>query len=301
MCVCGVQDVCLWLVATGVRVVPRGVRGAQRCVCGAHEVCVWARFASRCQREEAHACWQSIWKASSVLLAACYRGRKAGLSLSFRFLIESCRAWLLPEGLKGQRYSAPGLEWTSQSPSVLCWLEEYTLDLRRNKRRKLLASRRSKCLPERIRIGIRDGRVQPDALAATAERLTSQLLGLLFQARHDEGIVFVLCGRSAEYVGSTQACRLGPRRAPRRIRGDFAPVFRTSMGKQNAQLGLRRKVKLQGDTPASGLAILEVPRHSLELARALERVMIRTLAPACKTRGLNEVGQPPRPHCSPPF
>ena len=39
-----------------------------------------ARFPSWCAREEAHACWQSIWKASSPLVAACYSGRKAGLS-----------------------------------------------------------------------------------------------------------------------------------------------------------------------------------------------------------------------------
>ena len=74
----------------------------------------------------------------------------------------------------------------SRSLSVLCWLEE---------RRKLLASRKSKYLPEQLCIGIRDGRVQPDALAATAERLVRQLLGPLFQSRHDEGIMYVLCDR----------------------------------------------------------------------------------------------------------
>ena len=130
-----------------------------------------ARIASWCERE----------------LAACYSCRKAGLSHSFRSLIESCRAWLLPEGQKGQRCGAPWLEWMSQSLSVLCWLEEHTLDTRGNNRRRLLASRSSKYLPERVRTGIRDGRVQPDALAATAEWLTRQLLGPLVQARHDEG------------------------------------------------------------------------------------------------------------------
>ena len=64
------------------------------------------------------------------------------------------------------------------------------------------------------------------------------------------------------------------------------------MSKQNPQPGLKRKVKLLSDTPAGGLNILEVSRHSLEQARALERVMIRTWVPACNTRGLYEVGQP---------
>ena len=240
-----------------------------------------ARFASWCEREEVHACWKSIWKASSVVLAACSSGRKAGLSHSFRSLIESCRAWLLPEGQKGQRYSAPWLEWMSQSLSVLCWLEEHTLDTRGNNRQKLLASGKSKYLPERVRAGIRDGRVHPDALAATAEWLTRQLLGPLFQARHDGGIVHVLCGRYAKYG------RFGPRR------GDLAPGLRTPelrMSKQNP-LGLKRKVKLLSDT-AGGQTILEVSRHSLEQARALERIMIRTRAPTCNTRGLYEVGKP---------
>ena len=108
-----------------------------------------ARIASWCEREEARACWQSTWKASSVLLAACYSGRENGLSHSFRSLIESCHTWLLPEGQKkGQRCSVPWLKWMSQNLSVLCWLEEQTLDTRGNSRQRLLASRRSKYLPE---------------------------------------------------------------------------------------------------------------------------------------------------------
>ena len=62
------------------------------------------------------------------------------------------------------------------------------------------------------------------SLTATTEWLTGQLLGPLFQAPPDEGIVYVLCGRAAEYVGSPQACRLGPRRASRRI-GSTMPRF----------------------------------------------------------------------------
>ena len=41
-----------------------------------------------------------VGKASSVLLAACYSGRKADHPHFLRSLIESCRAWLLPEGQK---------------------------------------------------------------------------------------------------------------------------------------------------------------------------------------------------------
>ena len=162
----------------------------------------------------------------------------------------------------------------SQSFSVLCWLEEYTLDTRGNKRQQLLASRRSKYLPERVRTGIQHGRIHPDAL-------TDLLLGPLNQAPPHEGIVYVLCGRSAEKVGSTQACRLGPRRATRRI-GGAMPRFFEHFGKtrmKSPQLGLTRKVKLLSDTPASGLTILEVSRHSLEQARALERVITRTWEP----------------------
>ena len=48
---------------------------------------------------------------------------------------------------------------------------------------------------------------------------------------------------------------------------------------KNPQLRLTRKVKLLSDTPAGGLTILEVSRHSLEQARAIERVIIRTWAP----------------------
>ena len=137
------------------------------------------------------AVWKAVWKASTVILATCSSDRNVGASHPFRSLIESCRAWLLPEGRSAQRYNAPWLEWMSQSLSVLCWLEEYTFDTRGTRRQKQLALRRSKYLPERVRTGIRDG---PDALPATAEWLTRQLLGPLFQAPTDEGIVYVLCG-----------------------------------------------------------------------------------------------------------
>ena len=113
-----------------------------------------ARFASWCEREEVRMCWKTVWKASSVLLAACSGGRNVGLFRPFRSLIENCRAWLLPEGKSAQRYSAPWLEWMSESLSVLCWLEEYTLDIRGNRWQQLLASRRIKYLPERVRTGI---------------------------------------------------------------------------------------------------------------------------------------------------
>ena len=244
-----------------------------------------ARFASWCEREEAHMCWTTVWKASSVIHAACFSGRKVGLFRPFRSLIDNSRAWLLPEGKSAQRYSAPWLEWMSQSLSILCWLEEYTLDTRGNKRQQLLASRRSKYLPERVRTGFENGRIHPDALTDTAERLTRQLLGPLFQAPPDEGIVYVLCGRSAECVGSTQACRLGPRRATRRIGGTL-PRFFEHLGETRT-----RKVKLLSDTPAGGLTILEVSRHSLVQARASERAIIRTWAPICNTRGLHEIGR----------
>ena len=56
-----------------------------------------ARFASWCEREEVHMCWKTVWKASSVILAACSSGRKVGLFRPFRSLIDNCRAWLLPE------------------------------------------------------------------------------------------------------------------------------------------------------------------------------------------------------------
>ena len=56
----------------------------------------------------------------------------------------------------------------SQSLSILCWLEEYTLDTRGTRRQQLLASRRSKYLPERVRTGIPNGRIHPDALTDTA-------------------------------------------------------------------------------------------------------------------------------------
>ena len=98
------------------------------------------------------------------LLAACSSGRSAGLSHPFRSLDESCRTWLLPKGRGAQRYRAPWLEWMSQSLSVLCWLEEYTLDTRGNSWQKQFASRRSKYFPERVRTGIRDGRIHPGAL-----------------------------------------------------------------------------------------------------------------------------------------
>ena len=217
---------------------------------------------------------------------------KLAFSALFVLQINNCRAWLLPEGKSAQRYSAPWLEWMSQSLSILYWLEEYTLDTRGNRRQQLLASCRSKYLPERVRTGIQIGRIHPDALTDTAEWLTRQLLVPLFQAPPDEGIVYVLCGRSAEYVRSTQACRLGPRRTTRRI-GGALPRFFEHLGEmrmKNPQLRLTRKVKLLSDTPAGGLTILEVSRHSLEQARALERVIIRTWAPICNTRGLHEIG-----------
>ena len=107
-----------------------------------------ARFASWCEREEVYVCWKALWKASTVILAACSSGRNVGLSRFFRSLIESCRAWLLPEGRSAQRYSAPRLEWISQSLRVLCWLEEFTLETRGNSLQKQLALRRSKYLPE---------------------------------------------------------------------------------------------------------------------------------------------------------
>ena len=74
---------------------------------------------------------------------------------------------------------------------------------------------------------------------------------------------------------------------------------------KNPQLGLTRKVKLLSDTPAGGLTILEVSRHSFEQARALERVIIRTWAPICNTCGLHEIGRTrprrlrPRPRTRP--
>ena len=150
----------------------------------------------------------------------------------------------------------------SQSLSVLCCLEEYTLDTRGNRRQQLLASRRSKYLAKRVRAGI-----------DTAEWHTRQLLGPLYQAPPDEGTVYVLCDRFAEYVGSTQACRLGPRRAFRRIGGTMPRFFEHlgEMRTKNPQLGLTRKVKLLSDTQAGGLTILNVLRHSLEQALALER------------------------------
>ena len=77
----------------------------------------------------------------------------------------------------------------------------------------------------------------------------------LSSARHDEGIVYVLCGRSAEYVGSTQACRFGPRRAPRRIGGTLSRLFEhldeLRMGWPKPELGLKRKVITAGDYPRS--------------------------------------------------
>ena len=183
--------------------------------------------------------WKTVWKASSVILAACSGGRKVGLCRPFRSLITNCRAWLLPEVKSAQRYSAPWLEWMSQSPSILCWLEEYTLDTRGTRRQQLLAPRRSKYLPERVRTGIENGRIHPDVLTDTAEWLTRQLLGPLFQAPPYESIVYVLCGRSAEYVGSTQAYWLGPRRAVRRIGGTL-PLFFEHLGEMRTnspQLG----------------------------------------------------------------
>ena len=162
-----------------------------------------ARFASWCEREEVHTCWKIVWRASSVILAACFSGRKVGLFRPFRCLMDNCRAWLLPEGKALSVCSAPWLEWMSQTLSILYWLEEYTFDTRGTRRQQLLASRRSKYLPERVRTGIENGRIHPDALMDTAEWITRQLLGPLFQATADEGIVYVLCGRSAEYVGST--------------------------------------------------------------------------------------------------
>ena len=35
-----------------------------------------AHFASWCEREEVHMSWKTVWKASSVILAACSSGRK---------------------------------------------------------------------------------------------------------------------------------------------------------------------------------------------------------------------------------
>ena len=119
---------------------------------------------------------------------------KLAFSALFVLQINNCRAWLLPEGKSAQRYSAPWLEWMSQSLSILYWLEEYTLDTRGNRRQQLLASCRSKYVPERVRTGIQIGRIHPDALTDTAEWLTRQLLVPLFQAPPDEGIVYVLCG-----------------------------------------------------------------------------------------------------------
>ena len=126
------------------------------------------------------------------------------------------------------------------------------------------------------------------ALTDTAEWLTDNYWEYLFQAPPDEGIVYVLCGRSAEYVGCTQACRLGPRRTTRRIGGTLLRFFE-HLGEM--QLHLTRTVKLLSDTPAGRLTILEVSSHSLEQARALERVIIRTWAPICNTRGLHEIGR----------
>ena len=72
-----------------------------------------ARFSSWCEREEEHVCWKAVWKASTVILAACSSGRNVGLSRSFRSLI-------LPEGQGAQRFSALWHEWISQLLSVLC-------------------------------------------------------------------------------------------------------------------------------------------------------------------------------------
>ena len=64
-------------------------------------------------------------------------------------------------------------------------------------------------------------------------------------------------------------------------------------------------MKLLSDTPKGGLTILEVSRQSLERARALEGVIIRTWAPICNTRGLHEIGRTrprrlrPRPRTRP--
>ena len=77
------------------------------------------------------------------------------------------------------------------------------------------------------------------------------------------------------------------------------------MRTKNPQFHLTRKVKLLSDTPAGGLTILEVSRRSLVQARALERVIIRTWAPICNTRGLHEIGRTrprrlrPRPRTRP--
>ena len=106
------------------------------------------------------------------------------------------------------------------------------------------------------------------------------------------GTVYLLCSRSSEYVRSTQAWHFGPRRASRRI-GGVVPRFFEHLGelrvsKQKSQPGPKRKVRLPGDTPASGLTILQVARHPLEQALASERVIIRTWAPAYNTNGLHE-------------
>ena len=86
----------------------------------------------------------------------------------------------------------------------------------------------------------------------------------------------------------------------------FEHLGELRMSIQIPQPGLKRKMRVLCDTSAGRLTVLEVSRHSLEQACALERIMIRTWAPACNTRGVHDVGQHrprrlrPKPRSRPP-